>query len=55
MRDDGRIVINIGDGKNGSIPTHANIINFMIELGYGVLTTIIWNKKNTSSRTAWGS
>jgi len=55
MKDDGRLIINIGDGKNGSIPTHAHIINFMLDLGYSMYTTIIWDKNNTSSRTAWGS
>jgi site-specific DNA-methyltransferase (adenine-specific) len=37
-------------------PTHAHIINFMTsELKYNMLSTIIWNKNNTSSRTTWGS
>jgi hypothetical protein len=42
MKKDGRIVINIGDGKNGMYPTHAHIINFMTsELKYNMLSTII--------------
>jgi len=55
MKDDGRLVINIGDGKNGLYPTHSHIIQFMIDLGYQPFTTIIWDKKNCSSRTSWGS
>jgi len=55
MKEDGRIIVNIGDGKNGSVPTHIHISNFMFELGYGMFTTIIWNKNNTSSRSSWGS
>jgi len=53
--DGGRVAINIGDGKNGSIPTHSDIIQFMRDLGYIQMTTIIWNKNQVSPRTAWGS
>lgn len=49
------VCINIGDQKNGSIPTHSHIIQFMLKLDYKLLTTIIWNKKHVSSRTSWGS
>jgi len=55
MKEDGRLCINIGDQKNGQIPTHFHVINFMIKCGYNPMTTIIWNKKHTSSRSAWGS
>ena len=55
MKYDGRLVINIGDGKNGLLPTHSHIIQFMIQLGYHPYTTIIWDKNNCSSRTSWGS
>ena len=51
----GRVCINIGDGKNGAITTHSDIINFMIKIGYIPLTTIIWDKNQIGSRTAWGS
>ena len=52
----GRVVINIGDGKNGSVSTHSDIIQFMVrELNYILMTTIIWNKNQTGNRTAWGS
>ena len=51
----GRCIINIGDGKNGAIPTHSDIIQTMVELKWIPITTIIWNKKNTSNRAAWGS
>lgn len=50
----GRCVINIGDGKNGGIPTHADIIMFMKNLGWIPMTTIMWDKNNVSARTAWG-
>ena len=51
----GRCVINIGDGKNGSVPTHSDIIQMMKEIGWIPMTTIIWDKCQTHSRTAWGS
>ena len=52
----GRVVINIGDGKNGSVSTHSDIIQLMVkELNYLLMTTIIWNKNQTGNRTAWGS
>jgi site-specific DNA-methyltransferase (adenine-specific) len=51
----GRVCINIGDSKNGKICTHSDIIQLMKDIGYLVYTTIIWDKMNTSNRTAWGS
>lgn len=51
----GRVVINIGDGKNGAIPTSSDIIQFMKNIGYLCFAHIIWNKNQTNPRTAWGS
>ena len=51
----GRCVINIGDGQNGRVPTHSDIIQMMVNIGWIPMTTIIWDKNNVSSRTAWGS
>ena len=51
----GRVCINIGDGKNGAVPTQSDIIQTMKEIGYIPLTHIIWDKKNVANRTAWGS
>ncbi|MFW6281231.1 MAG: DNA-methyltransferase [bacterium] len=51
----GRCAINIGDGKNGKIPTHSDIIQFMSDMGWMPMANILWNKNNVSSRTAWGS
>ena len=51
----GRVCINIGDGKNGAVPTSSDVIQFMTELHYLPMSHIIWYKKHTSSRTAWGS
>ncbi len=50
----GRICINIGDGKNGKVPVHSDIIQFMKEK-YLVNTIIIWNKHQVGNRTSWGS
>jgi len=52
---DGRMCVNVGDSKNGSIPTHSDFIQMAKEIGFHILTIIIWNKNNTSNRTAWGS
>lgn len=51
----GRCIINIGDGQNGRIPTHSDIIQLMVNIGWLPMVTIIWDKNNVSSRTAWGS
>lgn len=52
----GRVVINIGDSKNGAIPTSSDIIQFMShKLNYLPMTHIIWDKSQTINRCAWGS
>lgn len=53
--DGGRLVINIGDGQNGARPTHAHLITRLCSHGWGYYGTIVWDKSNVSSRTAWGS
>jgi DNA modification methylase len=56
LKFSGRICINIGDGKNGTVPTSSDISHFMTnELNYLSMAHIIWNKNTTSNRTAWGS
>lgn len=55
LKKGGRICINIGDGKNGQVPTSMDIHNFMMELGYIPAGHIIWDKHQIGSRTAWGS
>lgn len=56
MKEGGRICINIGDGKNGTIPTHSDVIQFMIQdLRYILMANIIWNKSQHGNRCAWGS
>jgi len=55
LADDGRICVNIGDGKNGKIPTHSDFIQILKGIGFLPLSTIIWDKQTTSNRTAWGS
>ena len=52
----GRICINIGDKKNGSIPTHSDVIQFMTkDLKYLIKSTIIWDKSQIGNRASWGS
>ena len=55
LSEDGRICVNIGDAKNGKITTHSDFIQIMKSIGFMPMTTIIWNKNNTSNRCAWGS
>ena len=55
LKKGGRIAINIGDQKNGGIPVHSDIIQFITkELHYIPMTTIIWNKHHVNFRTSWG-
>lgn len=56
LKSGGRVAINIGDGKNGRVPTHVDIIHFMTrELKYLPLATLIWRKSQISNRFSWGS
>ena len=56
LKSGARVCINIGDPKNGRVPTHSDIIQFMTqELGLLPMTSIIWRKHQVGSRTAWGS
>lgn len=56
IKSGGRVCINIGDGKNGSIPTSSDIIQFMTKrCKYIPMTHIVWNKSQIGNRTAWGS
>ena len=55
LKPGARVAINIGDGKNGRVPTHSDIIQFMTKIGYIPFTTIIWNKSQIGNRRAWGS
>ncbi len=55
LKTGGRVCINIGNGKNGKVPTVADIINFMTDMNYLLSAQIIWNKNQTSHRAAWGS
>lgn len=52
---DGRLAINIGDQKNGAIPTHTFLQMNLMEIGWKPFSTIIWYKKQTRNRSAWGS
>jgi site-specific DNA-methyltransferase (adenine-specific) len=56
LKSGGRVCINIGDGQNGRVPTHSDIIHFMThELNYLPMANIIWNKSQIGNRFAWGS
>jgi len=55
MKPDGRVIINLGDQENGKKPMHFFIMEMMLTIGYHPYVTIIWDKQQTRSRTAWGS
>lgn len=56
MKTGGRVCINIGDGRNGAVCTHSDIIQFMTKkLNYILMSTIIWDKHQVANRCAWGS
>ncbi len=56
MVEGGRVCINIGDKRNGSVPTHSDIVQFMThKLKYLLKTIIIWDKNQIGNRAAWGS
>ncbi len=66
LKHGGRMCVNIGDSANGTIPLHSDFIQSAltfhndIELNkdyepFVMMTTIIWYKNQTASRTAWGS
>jgi site-specific DNA-methyltransferase (adenine-specific) len=55
MKKGGRIAINVGDGCNGKVHTHVDITELMCRIGYLHMTTIVWNKNNSSNRFSWGS
>jgi len=56
----GRFSVNIGEGRNGQIPTHVDFTTMLLNLSldedpFQMMTTIIWNKNQVGARTAWGS
>ncbi len=56
LKSGGRVAINVGDGKNGRVPTHVDIIHFMTKkLKYLPMANIIWNKSQIGNRFSWGS
>jgi DNA modification methylase len=56
LKPGGRICINIGDGANGSVPTHADFtIRMRDKAKFIPMTTIVWDKKQIGASTAWGS
>jgi DNA modification methylase len=55
LKKGGRCAINVGDGKNGAVPTHVDIIHFMTrELNYIPMANIIWNKSQIGNRCLTG-
>jgi len=66
LKQGGRLCINVADASNGSIPTHAYFISMLLgkfinsqnvnlEKQFEYITTIVWDKGQMGSSTAWGS
>ncbi len=56
LKKGSRICVNVGDGRHGKIPTHSDIIQFMVsDLKYILMATIIWEKNQVGNRLSWGS
>lgn len=56
LKKGGRVCLNIGDSKNGAIPTSSDVIQFMSNvIGYIPMAHIIWDKSQVRNRCAWGS
>lgn len=79
LKPGGRLCVNIGDGANGQVPTHADFTNILVNVvkrgswsakggrdnnglnvddiwqPFEMMTTIVWDKKQIGSSTAWGS
>ena len=56
LKSGGRICINIGDGANGSVPTHCDFtVRMRDKHKFIPMTLITWDKKQIGASTAWGS
>lgn len=56
-KEHGRLCLNIPLDKNygGHRPVYADLVRVAQEVGWRYFTTIVWNERNNSRRTAWGS
>jgi DNA modification methylase len=58
LKTGGRFVVNSNDKRSGKeyLPTHINIYNQLVDIGFKMMAEIIWNKQNYNcSYTTWGS
>jgi len=56
LKAGGRICLNIGDGANGSIPSHADFtVRMRDKNNFIPMTTIVWDKKQIGNALSWGS
>jgi len=59
----GRLCVNIGDGANGSVPSHSDFTQILLNKipdsvllkPFEMITTIVWDKNQIGSSTSWGS
>lgn len=57
LKPDGRIAINCADKNRGATrqPTHVFVTMQLMEIGFKYRDTVVWDKKQVHTRTAWGS
>lgn len=55
MKDGARLCVNISDPKNGAIATHVHLQHYLCYAGFNYYTTLVWDKHQLGSSTAWGS
>lgn len=56
LKPGGRIAINIGDGANGQVATHADFtVRMRDKHKFIPMTTIVWDKKQIGGSCSWGS
>lgn len=64
LKTGGRLCVNIGDGANGSVPTHVDFTYRLLNQHnvpydnfepFQMMTTIVWDKNQIGASTAWGS
>jgi len=56
LKPGGRIALNIGDGANGSVCTHADFtVRMRDKAKFIPMTTIVWDKGQIGNSCGWGS
>lgn len=55
VKPGGRLALVLGDGKNGKVPTCADVVHLAVKAGWLPMANIAWLKNHRSNGCAWGS